>query len=371
MKLDGLRGKYELTTKIGNGGEGTVFFVKGNPLIVGKIYKPERLKDSKKAALLEEKIKTMLVHPVDTRVNGQLSICWPLDILYDNATGRFCGYIMPRVPDGTKHLYSALRERERVRYFPHYTYKTSVIIAYNLACVVYYVHKAGHVIGDFNTSNIFVTNKGIVTLIDCDSYTIKNPNTNRIYGTEVGFAEVLAPEYQECNLSKKRLEQYGDQFSLAIHIFTLLMNNVHPFSGFSDGSKGNQIAANIIQGKCSFVKRGRRKRQLSYAPDISILPKDIYELFERSFSYTKSTAKSRKIRENRPTAAEWIIHLKKMIDTMKVCSKTSTHTYPGHLDQCPWCGTTNATKKTKDKTVTLKNGQVKIVLPSSTTIVPR
>lgn len=364
MKMDGLRGSYELTTTVGTGGEGTAFLVKGNPLIVGKVYKTERLQDHKKATALEEKIKTMLVHPVPTKVNGQLSVCWPLDILYENPTGRFCGYIMPRVANGTKHLYSALRERERVRYFQHYTYRTSAVIAYNLACVVYHVHKAGHVIGDFNTSNIFVTKKGIVTLIDCDSYTVKNPKTNHIYGTGVGFAEVLAPEYQECDLSKMRFEQYGDNFSLAIHLFMLLMNNVHPFSGFADGNKGNQIAANIIHGRCAFVEKGKGAPRVSSAPDISLLPAEIRALFERSFSYTFKSAKTRKVIENRPTATEWMIHLKKMIDNMTICTTIPTHVYPGHLKKCPWCIMERAKRKKNAKALTFRTAQDRKHLPS-------
>ena len=38
------RAAYELDTKVGGGGEGEVFLLKGKPDLVAKLYRPERLK---------------------------------------------------------------------------------------------------------------------------------------------------------------------------------------------------------------------------------------------------------------------------------------------------------------------------------------
>lgn len=349
MNVRGTSGVYELTNVIGSGGEGIIYSVQNNPSIVAKIYKSPKIADPFQSDFLEQKLKIMLRYPVDSMINGQLTVCWPLDILYDASSGLFCGYMMPRVTTGAKHLYSALRERERIQFFPQYTYKTSVIVAYNLACAIYHIHKTGYIIGDMNPSNIFVDRKGCITLIDCDSYTFRDPKTSRIYDTGVGIAEMLAPEYQGKKLSQVHLEKYGDYFSMAIHIFMLLRNNIHPFSGAANNSNGNQIASNIRDGRCPFVRKGHFLSHVNAIPDERILPRHISNLFERAFSYSGECSCSKDVLAKRPTAKEWIVYLKEMIDNMDVCRKDTSHIYPNHLKHCPWCNHGKVVQKWKSK----------------------
>lgn len=123
---------YTLGTRLGSGGEGEIYDIVGKPSLVAKIYFNSKFNpapgNSNPRRNLKEKIETMLEQPVQPYVNGVLTVAWPQDLLL-NQQGQFVGYVMPRVKS-THHIFAASRERERVQLYPHYTWKTSIAIAY-------------------------------------------------------------------------------------------------------------------------------------------------------------------------------------------------------------------------------------------------
>lgn len=333
----------------GTGGEGSVYEIEGNANLVAKLYHAKKFTslpnggDSRQ--YLYEKLLTMLDQPVNpyvgSGVSQALTVAWPQDILMDSQ-GVFVGYIMPRV-NSRYHIYDASRERERKMLYPHYTWKTAVVIAYNLALAVKIVHSTNAVIGDFNTNNIMLDHLGHVTLIDTDSFNITNQRTGKVYKCTVGVAENLPPELQGKNLaaSTSIFTQQTDNFALAIHIFSLLMNNCHPFSCSSmnqlqSSASGNPAARNIVRGDCPYVSNGRGTRAAD-APDIMLLPPELQQLFERAFAYDVYTAVQAATIARRPSAEEWFNALQRLVKTkFAVCSNPS-HVYPPHNRMCPWC----------------------------------
>ena len=339
---------YDLDQRLGGGGEGKIYDIVGNPSLVAKIYFNSKFNpvagNSNPRRNLKEKIETMLEQPVQPYVNGVLTVAWPQDLLL-NQQGQFVGYVMPRVKS-THHIFAASRERERMQLYPHYTWKTSIAIAYNLSLAVKIIHQSNAVIGDMNPNNIMIDEHGHVTIIDTDSFNITNKKTGKVYKCSVGISEMLAPELQGKNLADPRsvFNEKTDDFSLAIHICTLLMNNCHPFGCTSfnisqSSTSTNPVVYNILRGNCPYVTNAKGKAS-SDSPDVKMLPKDIRDLFDRAFNYTSSTAIKSSTISKRPSAREWQNALGKLLKSnMKTCKKLypEVHVYPASYHKCPWC----------------------------------
>src|SRR5438105_3869599 len=68
--------------------------------------------------------------------------------------------------------------------------------ARNIAAAVHAVHSRGYVIGDVNESNILVTDTALATLVDTDSFQVRDPGSGVVYRCPVGKPEFTPPELQ-------------------------------------------------------------------------------------------------------------------------------------------------------------------------------
>ena len=341
---------------IGHGGEGSIYKIIGTPDKVAKIYKAEILADSQNRTERERKLKAMIGMNIEPVVGNILRLAWPVDVLYSH--GQMVGFVMPKISKKLK-IFDIQRcwraepsnpcTQAVLSVYPGYTWKYSVQFAYNLAWVVFYVHSKGIVIGDLNQNNVYAdTTTGAVVLIDCDSFDITDRKTGERFPCKVGWPEILAPELQTDGELKGRFTIYTDEFSLAIHIFRLLMRNADPFGGVpSEGASSSALTIgnpNIKNGNCPYV----RKCKLSvpaWAPDISILPLNVQKLFDKTFNYNADTAPL-KIK-NRATALEWCRALEPLgarepnVNLKKCTNKGNPHykyhVYAAHNASCPWC----------------------------------
>lgn len=358
--------RYTTVQKIGSGGEGSVYTLSGYDDIVAKIYKPERFKTSKDRAAMERKLKAMISMKVPYFIDGIARFAWPQDILYDN--GIMVGFVMPEIKTKYKiyDMYRGGNNSVREKIYPNYTWKYSVQFAYHLAWLVEYLHSYGIVIGDFNQSNIAIDiNSGKVIMIDCDSFDITDPLTGEHFPCGVGLPEMLAPELQSVReLSKAQFTKYSDYFSLAIHIFRLVMDNADPFGGIiTTKASISNIPANqaICNGECVYVRSVRGKKIPDWALNPSFLPPEFLNLFEKTFNYTALTAKKKIV--NRATAAEWCkvlapFGIQEANTKLKICTKNIRHVYPAHNKVCPWCGQINNLKTNSPSNGYHKNNSI-------------
>lgn len=336
--------KYKLYEKpLGTGGEGSVYNIENDSHHVAKIYHEAKKFDTEaKRTELQKKIETMLSMHIQPVVDGVLRIAWPQDILFDNH--KFVGYVMPKVSAPYK-IFHITRD-DRTKIFQNYTWKYSIQYAYNLSWVVWYLHINDIVIGDMNMNNIAVDTTGQIVLIDCDSFDIRNPRTKEHFKCEVGLPELLAPELQTVGQMKNgTFTKESDNFSLAIHIFRLLMNNTDPFNARVVGINVNSQSAinlnsSIINGECPYFRKVPHKKIPQWAPKLDLLPSDIITAFERTFSYTQTTIL--KSAKQRTTAEEWNRILFEYAKAepnpmLKTCPNNPSHVYPAHHTVCPFC----------------------------------
>lgn len=345
-----------LGTILGSGGEGYVYRIQGMPGKAGKIYSPGRYGTEERLKKKERHIRALIRSRIPSRLEDVLVCTIPESCLYRDEEGKeFAGLLMPET-EGPFKIYDVLRETpERNRFFPDLDYRGMIAVAYNLAEAVDFLHRHGVVVGDMNYSNIAVNTDGTVCLTDADSFDVLDRITGEHFCCEVGMAELLAPELQRTGQTEKlrgeRFTEKTDDFSLAVNIFRLLMNNAAPFQGASGieeihftsvpaspSVSGADICADraVSEGWCPYVKEIPGKRIPQWAPDYNMLPRKIRELFGRVFDYTAETYRSRIAL--RPTAREWMEALLEFYRTpMKQCGENPFHWFRSELEVCPFC----------------------------------
>lgn len=344
--LTGMNGStYRIGTQIGVGGEGIVYAVQGTQL-VAKIYKnvdPE----------VEGKLRYMVNHPipqvVDQNGNPILNAAWPQDLLYDGHRS-FVGYVMPRIETGVE-IFQVERgcTAPKVKAkFPNYSWRLNVLVARNLAASVNILHKQGYILGDMNCKNFLVNTDGSISLLDTDSIDMTDPNTGKHYKCCVGMEDYLPPELQGRNLrsSNARYTPQTDDFALAIHIFQLLMNNYHPFSGKQTVVKSSSSACGrmqqIAEGKCPYLHTYPDLTIPVGAPRLeAIVPDYIITCFRNTFDYNSSNAYTKAL--SRTTAEQWTNSLRQLLQECDApgglvrCRNDASHYYLRSKGSCGIC----------------------------------
>ena len=333
--------RIPLGIRIGSGGEGEVFKL---PDQAGKVAKLYRTGSPLCCDKQERKLKLLIEKQAASYMDQKLVATLPEELLYTE-DGKFIGYIMPQC-NSTVKIYSVERETDRKQLFPAMTYTGLIAIAYNLASVVAHLHKNDVIIGDFNQNNILVNADGTVCLIDCDSFDVTDPISGEHFPCTVGYAELLAPELQTKQLSRERFTKECDYFTLAIHIFRLLMLNADPFSSTPSqtssrstekSTPANGIYDAILNGECVYVRSIPHKTIPSWSMTMEFLPKQIQELFGRVFDYDANSFRQKIA--HRPTPVQWKIALLEFHRMQTVtCPKDPSHVYMASLGaSCPFC----------------------------------
>lgn len=359
--------RYSLVSSCGSGGEGSTYGIEGQPDTIAKIYNDatlaRRFPDVTRqySWTMHEKIAYMialarrLTLTVDEGGVEVPAVAWPKGMLFDDHN-QFVGFLMPKVPfamtddTGIADLHFAYRPRERKYLFGDgYSLLTAIRIATNLAAVTECLHGNDIVVGDFNCNNILIGGQGQVTLIDSDSFCVHNEIRGITYRCVVGVGEFLAPELQGVQLDSGRrsFTKESDCFSLAIHIFMLLMNGTHPFSGTQAGAERRASSSNepyvneIATGACPHVTAFRGMLPAE-APSLLHFPYYIRVLIDRAFGYANAEGTiSQDAIKDRPTAEEWREALVRLYDDCAnsdlTCPNDPTHVNATGNDVCMWC----------------------------------
>lgn len=316
-------------TPFAQGGEGQIFNISGHPDKVAKLYKAGKITPDH-----ERKLLKMIITPPEQDVLDQ--IAWPLDVLYDN--NKFVGFIMRKFK--LNEDLNVIYEYGSSAKYPEMPWGNKIRIAKNLCVVLNAVHEAGHVCGDFNPKNISVDpNTGHITFVDTDSYHITDGSNT--YRCNVGMPEYLPVEIQKkmhnglSNAALPTFSQATDNFALAVHIFQLLMNGVHPFACAVIPSQDSvpipDTSDSILKGECPFFKDVPGKQIPKFAPPADILPQEIKKLFLLAFVEGHASPAAR------PSAETWYYALERLEKSLKKCKDVGHHEYHNSQSTCPWC----------------------------------
>lgn len=148
----------------------------------------------------------------------------------------------------------------------------------NVARAFAVVHENGHVIGDVNHANIFVSEQATVMLIDCDSFQITT--NGRRYLCEVGVSTHQPPEFQGISLRNEIRTPNHDNFGLAVIIFQMIFVGRHPFSGTYLGPGEMSLEKAIKEFRFAYGASAATKMM---KPPLSVGEKWLHEAGEREF----------------------------------------------------------------------------------------
>ena len=309
---------------LGAGGEAEVFRVSGRPDLAEKRWRNPTLAQARK-------LTVMLAHPPEgATFEGHVNLAWPTDVVRDGS-GAVVGFRMPAVDlNNSLPLFTAYNPDARRSQLAGITWRHLVRTGRNLASVVAALHTAGYVVGDLNESNVLVDRRALVTILDCDSIQVADPGTGELHHCGVARPEFLAPELAGRDLSTTARRLPSDRFALAVMVFLLLREGVHPYAGIWRGrGEPPDLTARM---------RGRRFPHLALTrispPPASLglrgLGLEIRVLFLRAFVLGPWLAAAR------PTAARWERSLTGLERSLVECERSPTHLHRRRA-KCPWC----------------------------------
>ena len=312
---DPLGNEFCLPTKpFATGGEGAVFDVVGRNDLVAKLYSKAQTKERC------DKLRAMasLCSPDLLKIAA-----WPISTLHIGSLAAVDGILMPRIADHKEihHLYSVA---QRKKDFPEADWGFLLHTARNCAIAFETIHGHGHVVGDVNQKNVMVSKKGIVALVDCDSFQVKEGN--RIFRCGVGVPEYTPPELHGRKFTDLDRNANHDLFGLAVLVFHLLIMGRHPFVGVPQVPFDIPIEKAIQKGFYAYARIPNKLKPPPHVPPMAMLDTPILELFERAFGSAQ-----------RPTATEWRRVLDASMKGLQRCKNDPKHSYPAAAGNCPWC----------------------------------
>lgn len=298
------------------GAAGKVYEIVGMPQKVAKIFH-ERQKSNTNRLKLEAMvmnnphIPSVMAHGVE-----YVQIAWPEALLEDDE-GYCVGYVMPFINTveavSLDHLMQSA-VRAKLGLSDKYEYR--VMAAYNVALMVASLHKHGHYIIDLKPANVSIYKKTMtVAVFDCDGFSIQGEQAR--YPAEYVSEEYIYPEGMDQSCEEMGEEQ--DKFALAVIIFKLLNNGIHPFSGTVKKNSDStlSIQERIAAYHYAYGMWGD-SYQLPHPYSIhAFLPQSTMKLFDRAFLKG----------QNRPSAQEWQAELDFLLKNLKHCKKNPNHAY--------------------------------------------
>ena len=317
LYADGHNEKITLGELLNKGGAaGSIYADATHKGSVAKIFHQKEHSDTNR-----KKLQAMLHNRPDipNRTHNDIEyiqIAWPTALLEDEQG--FCvGYLMPLID--TKQAISLdhlIQKAVRKKLGISDKYVNRLYAAYNLTSVVAALHACGHYIVDLKPSNVSIYKKTmLVAMFDCDGFSIRGENNER-YPAEFVSEEYIYPEGLKQTCAEMGEEQ--DKFALAVIIFKLLNEGIHPFSGVPHKDENMLSLQERIAGYHYAYGFWPDSYQAPHPYSIhDYFDKSTMNLFERAFN--KGT--------ERPSALEWQEHLDYLIAHRKQCKKDRNHIY--------------------------------------------
>ncbi len=291
-----------LGSQVGGGLSGIVYKLVGERGTVVKLYR-----DTKLLAEYRDKIEAMLSAPPDLPPisdNGRnyVQIAWPTAKVIDNH-GTFLGFAMPEIDTtAATELNNILNKKIRKHKSLPEFYGGRVLLAANLAALMAELHVLGHYMVDLKPLNtMFYPDAWYMAILDADGFSVGGAKR---FPAHQYSDDYIAPEADGVRAEDLGLEQ--DLFALAVIVFNLLNNGVHPYSGVP---RGGQNLPTTLQGR---INANLYAYGLTPSKLAGPVPLSIHEYFEdetrRLFDLAFCSAA-----RPRPTAREWRDHLNSLI----------------------------------------------------------
>jgi DNA-binding helix-hairpin-helix protein with protein kinase domain len=245
---------------------------------------------------------------------------------------RLRGYQMPRIEKQyADSLDIWIQEKSRRLFNLSMQYRDRLTIANRLAQLVASLHKQDIFVIDLKPTNTLVYDRIYQpVLIDCDSFSLKDSQGNRFPAHQY-TSDYIAPEALREQLRPEQLGIEQDQFALAVIVFQLMNQGLHPFQGGFrnpvDGIHSNDDR--VLQGWYAYGLKSHEKVVPSRSSIHRSFTSETRALFDRAFIST----------ESRPSAQEWAEHLDHFLQpdnhALNQCAANPDHQF--FSPACPFC----------------------------------
>lgn len=327
--------EVDLKKILGKGATAVIYAAsaQGHPC-AAKIYHQNNTVD-------DAKIRAMLANaPANVRIQiaggNHPQLAWPFALIRE-PSGENIGYLMPVVDLATSfsldHYYDqTLIKKLKSPSEDALSFKLE--IARNLSLLVADLHDHGHYFIDFKPQNIRVSlGSHVVTLVDCDGFSIAGTNGKR-YPADLVSTDYISPEASKGNLRPTQLGVAQDLYALAVILFQLFNRGTHPFQGIVNSPA---VTATTNDEKAA---QGLYPHGLIANPYITPRPQSIHNFLDDGLRSLFDKAFIGVVCE-RPTAREWSDCLDKLLRN-KGLSRCDLHPYDlTHMrftdKQCPTC----------------------------------
>lgn len=328
---------------LASGGEGAIYLVNDHHDLVAKLYHQPQ-KDPHRL----QKLQAMLAGPpqlpaIEANQNTYVQIAWPIGWLVDKKDN-LLGFAMPKINlRGATALENLLSRKSRQAFAIPEGYGYRIAAAANLAALVTELHACGHHVVDLKPINISVyIDTFYIAILDCDGFSIRGLQGEH-YPAHQFSDGYIAPESLRGRHRPEDLGEDQDRFALAVVLFQLLNQGIHPYQGVP--AAGIRLpSTNGERIERELYAYGSTANQLLMPSPWSIhryLEDSTLRLFDRAFTS----------RTNRPSAKEWRDHLvyfaDKNTEALRVCPKNNDHGY--YSKDCGFCAIEQSNLKLKQR----------------------
>lgn len=329
-KSTGTKNKLRLIKQIATSGEGGVWLTDRDGL-VAKIYhnpQPEKIK----------KLEILIANPPhdpNAKLN-HVSWGWPKELIRDDRD-RVVGFLMPYIV-GSVEIINTYNPQRRKKLGLGIDWKFLHATALNVASIVSAIHAKGYILGDIKPQNILVNNRALPSIIDVDSFQVRDPNSGTVYRCPVGSEGFTPPELLGKNLTDTDQTEIHDHFRLAVIVYLLLFGE-HPFKGKWTGPGEPPSPTDMVRH--GLWCNSQQKIPLVPSPlsiPLHVVHPKVQELFVRCFDAGHFELALR------PSASDWYKALRTAFSSLNACDRLVTHYYNESGSGCFWCYRTHQIK---------------------------
>lgn len=189
--------------------------------------------------------------------------------------------------------------------------------SFHFACLTTHLEEQGIAHGDLAPTNMMVSPKGELYLIDFDNLIPSDPNVPP--ATMAGHDEMMAPELREGGNSNPSIET--DRFTYGV-MYNIFMLRRHP-------AGDTQTRAETLNAMTSGLWPERHHKPEAGDIPIEALGTKLGHLFDAAFSLKP---------KERPSADEWRRAISEALQNMVIHDCANAFVYEEHTTHCPFCG---------------------------------
>jgi DNA-binding helix-hairpin-helix protein with protein kinase domain len=318
--VDSRKNRYELGRRLGEGGQGVVFEVRGSKLAAKLL----RTRDGSQVRVLENQM-----HFLRSLDLAGIPIAQPEAVIVHPAPGYLMRLLADMIPMQDAMVPPPTKPGSNVRWYQESGgLRRRLRLCARAARAIALLHAKGLCYGDVSPHNVYVSQavaNDQIVLIDADNLRYASDPANRaLFTPGYGAPEIVKGQSMASSLA--------DAHALAVTVFRML-TLTHPLIGDMVEQGEPELEERALRGELPWIDDTNDRTNASSRgiPRARVMSEATERLAARAFG--EGLVASTK----RPSAAEWADVLEKAAMSCVRC-KACEATFLRTAKACPWCG---------------------------------